>query len=380
MFGFAFSFFRGLKVCLSVPQANDLKAIRTLRAPQGLTLVELLVVSLIFMIVSGVAFTIYRLNSSYYLSEEAGVIINQNLRNGLSAMARDVRMAGNGLDILGPEVKLVEFYTDSLEALDKKRPSVKPSTGWFSHLDASSSQMGVRAIYGVDGGAEFADMFTVFSAQIEFPAPIARVNEFRNGRLLLDSVFPKGVIKGGDIICLVNSNRAAILETQNVGELDSFLEIKTNGRFTQKGPPPGFPVEGAEVYNLRNVRVVTYFLDDKLNRLMAAFHDQSLTSFDDPKARAIVVSENIEDLQIYYFYQNDVVAHDKISDPVDIGSDRLQNNAVKAVFLGLTARSTYAKSSSQRRPALFNRLKGSVDEPLRRESLTEIVYLRNFQK
>jgi hypothetical protein len=332
------------------------------------------------MVVSASAFVIYSVNTGYYLSEEARLILNQNLRTGLSAIARDVRMAGSGLSVLGPNIKLVEFYSDSAEILDGQRPAVSAGEGWFGLPDAPVSRMGVRAIFGLDGGGNFADSITIFSANVEYPSPLGQALEYANGRIVLVRPTPPGVVKDGDLICLVNQNRAVMLATKNAVDQGDFLEIKANGRFTGDGPPPGFPIEGAQVYNLRNAKAVTYFVDDRANRLMVAFHDRSLSDFDDPASRAVVVSDNIEDLQVFYFFQNDEVDLDRVAEPVSISSERLQNDSVKAVFLGLMARSTYGKGPSVTRPGFFNRLSGTKVEPFRRATMTEIVYLRNFQR
>ena len=117
----------------------------------GMTLVELLVAMAIGLVVSGVALMIYRLNAKHYLREEAAIQQQQNLRAAFYIIGRDLRMAGNGMKVLGPDAKLVQIWTSSRQGLGPGgEASIDASDGWFKHPDSAAP--GARAIFGVDGG------------------------------------------------------------------------------------------------------------------------------------------------------------------------------------------------------------------------------------
>ncbi|MDR0621705.1 MAG: hypothetical protein LBJ61_07505 [Deltaproteobacteria bacterium] len=343
----------------------------------GVTLVELLVVVALAMMVAGVAFSLHALNSQSYFREDAYIHQQQNLRAALYFLSRDLRMAGNGLKILGPEVKLVQAWTPSRQKFTGGVVGMEYSPGWFSHPDSTAP--GFRSIFGVDGGAELPDTVTAFRSEVEYPTPLGLVSAYEDSlhRLVLVETIKDNVIKPGDIVALVNGTVACILETESISNVN--IDIKAGGRFTSPdGLPPGFPVVGATVYNLRDVVLNTYYIDAANNRLLVSPHDSSKTGNAD-FGFATVVANNVEDLQLYYFIDDQVVDLAMLEhDPV-IGSDALDNHAVKVVGVGLTALSGYGDGSPMRyRPKLFNRNAGTITDKNRRSYLAEFIYLRNY--
>ena len=375
----------------------------------GVTLVELLVVVLISVIVVAVAFTLYRVNVTYYLKEDARLEQDQNLRVALSTVARDVRMAGNGYALLGPPNRLqfIQVYVPSQERLGSGGRAVQQASleGWFSHADtaaetaiAAPDQLGARAIFGVDGGADGPDTLTIFRAEVESGAPLGHLSgayDFSAARLFFSDNFQEGVVRDKDILVLVNDNLAALAEVDSVPAAAPFnwVDIKLGGRFT----PPGsgafsFPA-GATVYNLRDVVFVTYFLDEENRQLMADHHD--LDESGNPIG-PVVVATNIEDFQVYYCFNDEVVNLDPAfdSDNVidlaltpEINSTKLDVRGagtvhrVNTVVLGLMARAGEGRDDRSARPgprpAFFNREEGDVADRFTRNTLTEIINLRN---
>ncbi|MDR1395208.1 MAG: PilW family protein [Deltaproteobacteria bacterium] len=353
---------------------------RTVPLPAGVSLVELLVVMALTLIVAGAAFALYRLNSSYYLTEQANLQLNQNLRAGLSIISRDVRMAGNGLAALGLDIKLVQFYSPVLETLDSAGRSVfRPGAGWFRLPDAGSGEFGVRAVFGVDGGADRPDTLTIWRSSLEYSFELAKAVSFRDGTLQLDGPVPAEALHTGDIVALVNRSQAVIFQAGRFVQGDDAIEVRTDGRYTYEGPPAGFDLTGARAFNLRDVTVVTYFVDEDTSTLMAYFYDSSLDTPENA-GRPRPVAANIEDLQVQYYFDNDQTNLDRIGETPIISSDRLNADQVRAVAVGLTAGSSLDTRApvSQFRPALFNRAAGTVPDSRRRSSLAEIVVLRNF--
>jgi hypothetical protein len=288
-------------------------------------------------------------------------------------------MAGNGLMVMGSNVKRIQAYTPSQVALDSAVVSIDASPGWFKNYD--DSKYGFRAVFGIDGGANHPDTVTVFRAEVEYPDPLGRVNTHSGQVLELSQNLRDGVIADGDIIVLINGpNNAVLLEVQDWE--DAKITYKNNGRFTgPSGPPDTFPVEGSAVFNLRNVSLVTYYVDQDNYRLMAAHHDQSYTGYDSPATKSSVVANNIEDLQLYYFFDSEEVNPDKLNLDPDISSDRLDDSTIKAVAVAMTSRSGYGEGATGRtRPALFNSQAGEESDNRRRNTLTEYIYLRNYQQ
>ncbi|MDR1308770.1 MAG: hypothetical protein LBL95_02545 [Deltaproteobacteria bacterium] len=345
----------------------------------GMTLVELIVVLLVGLLVTGLAFTVFRSSTSHFVSEDASLRMNQNLRAALATLARDVRMAGNGLSILGPDCGLVQFYGPTRQALAGQKLAISKTAGWFRHPDAGVGQSGVRAIYGVDGGNDGPDAITVFRSEIERPSAIAQAIGYQRGAIRLDGPVEAGSVGPGDVVALVNADAVAIFEAGQVVAGLHELPIRLNGRFTHDGPPAGFPVAGSRVLNLRQASVATYFLDEANSRLMADYHDQTLGRFDDPAMGAMILAEDVEDFQAYFYFDGDPVRiADAAGDPA-VSSARFAKNRVKAVALGLSARSASpGRQGGYRRPALFNRQAGTSADHRRHANLVEIVYLRNF--
>jgi hypothetical protein len=162
---------------------------------------------------------------------------------------------------------------------------------------------------------------------------------------------------------------------------EDVIPVKTNGRYTYQGPPPGFELLGSSVFNLRDVSVVTFFVDDETSTLMGHYYDNSLG---DPQfaGQARPVAGNIEDLEIQYFFNNDQANLGRTGETPFISSERLDIDQVRAVAVGLTAGSGLDTRSprNQYRPGLFNRAPGTDPDSRRRASLAELVVLRNFQR
>jgi hypothetical protein len=184
-------------------------------------------------------------------------------------------------------------------------------------------------------------------------------------------------------MALVNGTKAIIFEVDDIGT-DS-LTCLSNGRFVgpdgPSDPAAPFPIVGSTVYNLRDVSLVTYFVDQTNNRLMAAYHDQKTTTFDDPATHSVVVADNIEDLQVYYFFDNETVIYDNTETDNPISTNRLQSHPIKALAFGMTSLSNYGEGPANYvRPPLFNRTEGTIKDYYRRNTLSEIIYLRNYQQ
>jgi hypothetical protein len=341
----------------------------------------------ISVIVTGVAFSIHRLNTSYYLREDAYLQQYQNLRVALYTIGRDVRMAGNGMFLIGPRLKKIQAYVPSREILKSGLSEIQLGLDWYRHADAPASSTGVRAIYGVDGGSDRPDTLTVFRSEVEYGAPIGQAKGFKGSDLQMSEPVPAGTVKPGDIVVLAKGSQAVLLEAGAFsGNLSDSIPINPKGRYTAPSFTDNFfnPSQ-AYVYNFRDAILVTYYLaqdtaDPKNFNLMADYHDITKTSYDNPAAQSSIVAANIEDFQVYYYFDSDPVDLAKVTDTPSIGSSLLDSNKVKAVAIGLTSRSAWGDGPRlHKRPSLFNRDAGSALDNRKRNTLIETISLRNYK-
>jgi prepilin-type N-terminal cleavage/methylation domain-containing protein len=369
---------------------------RRLQRRPGLTLVELLVVIAVGVVVSGVAFSLYRINTNYYLENEANLLLQQNLRVAISVLSRDARMAGNGLSVLGPGFKLIQAYAPfNPGRACGAAPSGVSSLNWVRHCD--SSRTGARAIFGEDGEAKGSDILTIFRATPEYSVPVGEVLSFENSslELTLETATDVGAVKPGAILAIAVGESGYLMEVEKItgGKVITF---KKDGRFTNpSGLPSSFQAEKATVYNLNDVSIVTYFVDETANQLMVLSHDQAAFLDGGDSVAPVAIADNIEDLQIYYYfkYKEDEVDNSKLNfDPIRVSgtfngdsthfsnlSDKLDRFDVKAVTIGLTAKSSHNRGRGGFfRPALFNHEAGLTKDNYLRESIMETVQLRNF--
>ncbi|MDR1084341.1 MAG: prepilin-type N-terminal cleavage/methylation domain-containing protein [Deltaproteobacteria bacterium] len=351
----------------------------------GFSLVELLVVMAIGAIVAGVAFSIYRLNARYSLQSESEVRRQQNLRSALYMLARDLRMAGNGFSVLGYGIKTIQAYVpfSPLRSCGTK-PVVADQLDWFHYCDRSSPK-GIRAIFGEDGGPVRSDLMTVFRAAPEFSATLGEVTQLNNNEIVLkEAVDPRAVLDG-DILSMVNGSRAVLMEADHVSKAAGMVKsiyINKTGRYT--GPdvvPSGFPVEGSYLFNLKDVSLVTYYVDEDKNQLVSVRHDQQAIPPGARESPATVVADNIEDLEFYYYFANESIDMSRINLAPSISSARLDQADIQAVTVGLTAKADIKYSRfGQSRPAMFNRQAGIALDTFSRNSLVATVQVRNFER
>ncbi len=292
-------------------------------------------------------------------------------------------MAGNCFALLGPNVERIQIYLPKVGS----RPA-----GWFKY--SSASDPGALPIFGFDGGSGGTDSLTIFRTDIESASPVGRLaNEYQPGsstvRLDFIEPFEKGTLEDGDIVALVNGNRAMVLEA---GQIDSssrayaVLGDRFRPDMGQSLPDSTTFPRGTYVYNLRNVTLVTFQIDSEINALVADYHDHELMADNLDKDEMVIVAHNIEDFQVRYWLGGTagglVVRPLQGADSIN-ESDFLNNSSwVRAVNLAMVAVSPTVdeKRGLVARQALFNHTDlGPNDRRLRR-SLAETVFLRNYEQ
>ena len=273
----------------------------------GVSLVELLVSMLIVTIVASAALVVFRTTAEHEGRQQENIDQIENLRAAFFTVGRDIRMAGNGLGLLGVTEMFV-FVPEDLFNEDAQDQVGSQKSNWFK--PKGGTQFGAVALSGTDSGTadpNKADTLTIFRADAEAINNFAALGEAYNpgssaGTLTLNKTVTEGIeLADGDIIALSNGTVAMILQARiNAGVNTSTLTI--GHRFMPEAALPGggdFPV-GTPVYNLKNVSFVTYYLDTATRRLMANYHDKTPDP-DDPTnliPNIAVVANNIEDFQV----------------------------------------------------------------------------------
>jgi hypothetical protein len=237
-------------------------------------------------------------------------------------------------------------------------------------------------LFGTDGGTNNPDTLTLFKSEIEYPEPLGKVTYKSGNTLYLNKKLREGTLEIDDIIILIQGNLALLMQSNSnsgTGSLES-IEVNTaSGRFHRPGADhPTFNVVDAYVYNLRDASLVTYYVDTDKNQLMAAYHDQKVTAFDDSTSRSVVVAYNIEDLQLFYYFNDENIDLSKVTlDPL-IGYNEFKNKRVRAVAIAMTSRAEFGLGPARYyRPALFNHVQGATLDNRRRSSTMELISLRN---
>ncbi|MDL2260481.1 PilW family protein [Deltaproteobacteria bacterium OttesenSCG-928-K17] len=349
---------------------------------KGVTLVELLVVVAIMTIVTGAALVVFKSTASSEARQQLNIEQTQNLRAAFYTVARDVRMAGNGMGLLG--VQAVQIYVDpALHDSD-----YADGAGWFRY--AGVDDYGVFPVFGTDSGADKnkSDSLTVFRTGLEDISDIGSLeNTYTPGSstsITLSQRITEGVeISDGDIIG-ISDGVVAVIAQASLNKGQKTNTIKLGSRFYPAASlPSGLPTStfspGSVVVNFRDATFVTYYVDMEKARLMANYHDSSIKDDDSDVANPhlVVVANNIEDFQVNYCMFPPILG----SDPVFVtGITRaaLDTQYVGAVRIGMVSRSSAVEESAGGGNTIELMGHETANKPgYTRRIITEIVQLRN---
>lgn len=341
--------------------------------PRGFSLIELLVAMVIMVIVASAALVVFRSTAESEARQQENLAQIQNLRAAFYTVARDARMAGNGLLLLG--TNRVQIYVhENLRDTD-----IQENEGWFRYK--GDGQYGAGPVYGTDSGSDMnkADTLTIFRSDLEAFSHMASLGQdFTPGassQIVLENSLTEGVdYSDGDIIAVSDGAVAVILQARVNPSNNKILLIGERFRPTEtmKSPANYAFGPGARIYNLKNVAFVTYSLDTANLNLMANYHDRIENedgTFTDNKA---VVATNIEDFQVQYYDQPNGVFTPTLADAT-IPS--------VAVRLGMVSRSSTRLFSSDNagKPIEVLGHTASTESGYTRRVLVENVQLRNFK-
>ena len=363
---------------------------RRLRVRSGLTLVELMIVVLISTVVGGVALSLFQANSRHYVRQDAIMEQSQNLRTAMYTIGREVRMAGNGFGVIGQGVDTIQAYVPQI--VFTSDDSWEQTKGWFEYID-NDSVKGIMRICAIDGGVSNSDRLTIFRSDPELGLEIGALSEpfTANGGsnfLSLQEELRESSAQAGDILVLVNGvndSEAIFLEMAEETGSDKTKvvigpkynvrdEQSRDARFYPEDSNPqlqSFPA-GSRLYNVREMNLITFFVDAENSRLMADYFDSRVDHYD--ADGAVIVATDIEDFQVrFQFADNPGVWRDTGLNTTNFSADR-----VIAAEIGLVSRSALKDPSGGSKPIkLFNHVPDGQADGHPRRVLTEVIALRN---
>jgi hypothetical protein len=326
------------------------------------------------VLIIGGTLVIYQTHSRFYYRQQALMEQEQNLRSALYMIARDVRMAGDGLSVMG--VSAAQIYVPE--------PSGKGGS-WFAYPGNKPGEPpekpGVRAIFGRDSD-KGPDSLTVFRSETESSLAFGQLGENFNAsdpRLVFANPIPEGSVASKDVIGLVNGKNALLLQAGSISPSSSTRQaIALGPRFKPGSSLPGgisFPA-GSYVYNLRDVSLTTFFIDQNRNNLMARYHHLDSLDYDSPKDSAVILAPGIEDLQVRYVLNDQDPGQG--FDGLSMGA--LENDeVVRQVNLGLVGISGARSPTAANQPiSLFNHIPNAPKDGFPRSVVTSMVQLRNY--
>ena len=193
------------------------------------------------------------------------------------------------------------------------------------------------------------------------------------------------------MLAITQSTTTIIVQAGKFATSGKNTEITIGPRYKPEATLPGglSIQQGSSVYNLRDVTFVTYYIDTSKNQLMASFLDGSIDNddYDDQSRHAIIVANNIEDLQVAYYlngvhYSGSAAAdgYPELTAKQEISEADLSSDWIRGIKLSLVSISPIrSEAAGEGAPikVMDHTIVGPADGHSRR-ILTENISLRNF--
>ncbi|MFH1090488.1 MAG: PilW family protein, partial [Pseudomonadota bacterium] len=251
-----------------------------------------------------IMFTMFRTANRSYIRQDYVAEMQQNLRVAMYYVARDVRMAGCGLNLFSGLVPNIQIFNDT----DSAWHFVLPITG-------ANSAVG-------------PDTFTVFYGDIKsgaYDASITGPMPDASAELNVDAV---ASFKEGNTVIVTNGITATLFVVSEVQA--AALKLQHNPAASVFNPPAAFKAfpagagygTGSLLFNFGASVWVTYAINqsDPLHpRLIADYHDGTAVR---------IIADNIEDMQLHYFLNDG----SEVDNPVGFESK------IQAVRINVVAR------------------------------------------
>jgi type IV pilus assembly protein PilW len=310
---------------------------------QGFTIIELMIAMAIVSLVMAAIVSAFIFQQESYNTQEQVAVMQQNGRAAMSALSRDVRIAGFGLGNASTS------YYDS-------------SVGATAYLQAVTSH---------NSYANGTDSIDICYADPSNTATITDDMPNSSAILKVDTVTG---FEDGDLVIITNGINASILEVTATNA--SALIIQHNPGGGTINPPGGhniFPAGGYTAGSkLFKVQIKSYDIDfsDPLHPLMRMDSDGPVGS-----GAFQPFADNIEDLQFAYIFSDGDEADS--ADDAD-GDDTNDHSDIRAVRINVLARTgRVMKNFVGNRPAIEDNAAGANDQ-YRRRLLTSTIKVRNL--
>ncbi|MBF0530227.1 MAG: PilW family protein [Deltaproteobacteria bacterium] len=270
----------------------------------GFTLVELLVALAMGLIVLSVIFTMFRTSTHSSVLQDSLSEMQQNLRVAMHTVARDIRTAGCGLNLVPSTVATLQVYNGGWN-------TILPITG----TNSSTGPDSITLFYGNVNTGEYVASLT------------AAVPDASAG-LVVDGVAGFDPAKNNTVV-VSNGITASLFVVTQVAGL-TLLHDPTLSNYNAPAASKAFPSGtgyniGARVYNFVSSRYVTYSIDSATDpahpALVANLHDGSGNQ---------IIADNIEDMQCYYILSSGAQTNNPVGQEAQI-------RAVRISFVARTA-------------------------------------------
>lgn len=310
-------------------------------------MVELMVAMVVASIVMTVMFTIFRTSTDSWNTQEEVTNMQQNLRVAMAWVSRDIRMAGCGMNLFSDMVEHIEVYDGATAG------------GWVLLRPIT--------ITNSDAGPDSIDIMYGDINSGEYDATIREGMPDASSELKVDSTDEFEV---DDFVVVSNGLNAALFVVSAVQPAS--LKLQHNPAQSPFNPPAAFKnfpngggyEHGSRLYNFKNFRWLTYYIDQ-------TDPEHPMLMVDDHKGGgAQVVAEDIEDMQFYYFMKDGTETNDPTGNEEDI-------RAVRVSFVARTSKQDKNARTAFSPMSLEDHVVAATFDGYRRAPLQSVIQLRN---
>lgn len=302
---------------------------------KGYSLVEVLVVIVIFAIITAGVSAVFLRGQHEYLVREETVRMQQQARLAMTAMERDLRMTGYGLSDVG-NLK-IRFYNKGVGTVTDNYYAVAEANVFGSpKVAVPAADTDSIAIRYCDQPSDAMPDITL-SGSVPPPSssntPVSSTDGI-NANDLIIIYDPTDLAKYGSILMVTDTTSAGGLSVKHGngagdGPLASFYNPSNPA--VNLFPPGGYPV-GAKVLRLapEALRTVRYYVDAGMN--LRRQSQAGLTGAVEERP----VASGIEDFQVKYYFRDGTWLDAPVTDDPDHDVDKLR--AVRISIIVRTAK------------------------------------------
>lgn len=301
----------------------------------GYTLVEMLVVIVIFAIITTGVSVVFLRGQSEYIVREESVRMQQQARLAMAAMERDLRMTGYGFTDLG-NLK-IKFYNNGVGTVTGNYYAiVEANIFGLPKVVVPAANTDSIAIRYYDRPTDVAPDITLSGnvpSASSTNTPVSSIDGISNGDLVI-IYDPSDYTKYGSILMVTDTTTAgglAIKHGHGAGDGALAQLYNPTNPAANLFPSGGYPV-GAKLLRLApgDLRTVRYYVDAGMN--LRRQLQGGLTGVVEER----LVASGIEDFQVKYLFRDGTWLDAPVTDDPDHDVDKLR--ALRISIIARTAK------------------------------------------